>query len=505
MERSLAFPALIELARDLGQQADFREILRLVAHHAVQSSGADLALILMLNPQTRETVRTVFRDGTPIEQKEYRIIHIHVGGWIVNNGTRFLSQDLRRDRRFAAGLFDAVPVRSVAGVPLISEGLIIGALIVLYKTPPSAVSPEMVDSLENLAAVVTPFLRNAQHIKPFFEAALPEGSILLKYRTTGLFGRSPRFVELLRAIEAATRTDARVLLIGKTGTGKELVARAIHHFSARAGGPFLAVDCGALAPTLLESELFGHARGAFTGAHVERQGLFLQANGGTMFMDEINNLPLEMQAKLLRVLEEQELRPVGSDRMASFDVRVIASSSVPLKQLVDDRRFREDLFYRLHVYPIYVPDLGERPEDIAILAHHFLAQHAAPQSKTVAAFQEELVDFMRWRSWEGNVRELENFVLRLVALTPESASVLSTEYFPDDLKAELHEFREQRSRLRVSKPLKEQVNEFEAQTVRKTLEACGWNQSEAARQLGTSEKNIRYKIEKLNIARPTPE
>ena len=503
VDRKSTLPAFIDLARNLGQQADFREILRLVAHHAAQSAGADLALILMLNPETRETVRTIFRDGTPIEQKAYRNIHIHVGGWIVNNGARFLSSDLRRDRRFADGLFDTVPVRSVAGVPLLSEGVIIGALMALYRDGPRAIEPEMVGSLESLSAVVTPFLRNAQHIRPFFESTLPESSILVKYRTAGLHGKSPRFVELLRAIEAASKTDVRVLLIGKTGTGKELVARAIHQFSSRAGGPFLALDCGALAPTLLESELFGHARGAFTGAHVDRQGLFLQASGGTMLMDEINNLPLEMQAKLLRVLEEQELRPVGSNRMATFNTRVIASSSAPLKPLVDNRQFREDLFFRLHVYPIHVPELSERREDIGILAHHFLSQHAASQEKNFAGFQEELIDFMKWRVWEGNVRELENFVLRLVTLTPESASVLSTEYFAEDMKAELQKFREQRSHVRASKPLKLQVNDLEAQLIKETLLACDWNQSETARRLGTSEKNIRYKIEKLQITRPS--
>jgi transcriptional regulator with GAF, ATPase, and Fis domain len=501
MDNQAGRSGLIELARMLGRQTEFREILRLVARHAAEVSRGDLALILMLNPETRETVRTVFRDGNLLEQKEYRDIHIHVGGWIVTNGERFLSRDLRRDRRFAEGLFDSLPVHAVVGVPLASEAIVIGALMVLYKSDPAAVTPAAADTLEELSAIAAPFLRNAHQLKPLFEREMPETSIVAKYRAAGLLGRSARFVELLRAIEAATKTDVRVLLVGNTGTGKELVARAIHRFSDRAGGPFIAVDCGAIAPTLLESELFGHTRGAFTGAHLDRQGLFLEANGGTLFLDEINNLPLDMQAKLLRVLEEEELRPVGSNRTARFDGRVVAASSVPLKELVDEHRFREDLYFRLHVYPILVPDLRERSDDIGILAHHFLVQHAARLGSQSTDLHEGLIDFMRWRSWKGNVRELENFVIRLLTITPPTASLLTAASIPEDIKPELEEFRRRRSPGRPARPLKQQVDDLEAQVISETLAACGWNQSETARRLGTTEKNIRYKMTKLHIIR----
>jgi transcriptional regulator with GAF, ATPase, and Fis domain len=488
-----------ELAKILGQQTDFKEVLRLVAYNSAQFLKADLALILMLNPDTRETVKTIFREGKSIQQKEYRHIHIHVGGWIINNKEPFLSHHIQQDDRFAKGLFDKVPIKSVAGVPLIIEGIIIGTLILLFSDSSNDTNPAIMESLGNIAAVSVPFLRNTQKIRQFFDSAIPKTTLLLKYKNAGLYGKSPRFAEMLHAVEAATNCDVRVLLDGKTGTGKELIAKAIHNFSSRADCPFIAIDCGAIPGTLLESELFGHKRGAFTGAHSDRLGLLLEAKGGTLFMDEINNLPYDMQSKLLRVLEESEVRPVGSDKTVKTDVRIIAASSVPLKMLVNDNLFREDLFFRLHVYPIYIPELSERPEDITLLADHFLQQHTKQQNKNAQSFHEEVIDFMKQRTWDGNIRELENFVERLITLTAKDVSTVGVESFPADLQEELNHFREKQKQGKPGESLKGQVEDFEAQLIKQTLIECHWNQSEAARRLGTSEKNIRYKMEKLNI------
>jgi transcriptional regulator with GAF, ATPase, and Fis domain len=488
-----------EVARILGQQNDFQEIVRLVAHKAAQLLKADLALILMLNPDTRKTVKTIFKDGKTIEQQGYRDIHIHVGGWIINHKKPFLSHNIQKDDRFAEDLFKNIPVQSVAGVPLIIEGIIIGALILLYGDLSGIKDPDLITSLENLAAISAPYLRNAQKLREYFELPLPETSLLIKYNNAGLFGKSPRFIELLHATEAAAKCNARVLLIGDTGTGKELIAKAIHHYSSRSQNSFVAVDCGAIPDTLLESEFFGHTRGAFTGANSEHQGLFLEANGGTLFMDEINNLPYDMQSKLLRVLEENEVRPVGSNKVVKTDVRIIAASSFPLKQLVEEHHFREDLFFRLHVYPIYVPDLSERQEDIPLLSIHFLNKFAKEQNKKCQNFHEELIDFIKQRHWPGNIRELENFVERLVTLSPEDDTMIDAESFPDDLREELSQFRQIRSAQNQPEPLKNKVQEYEADLIKQTLIDCNWNQSEAARRLDTSEKNIRYKMEKMNI------
>ena len=490
-----------EFAKILRQQTNFQEVLRLVAHNSTQMLKADLAIILMLNPDTRETMKTLYKDGKSIEQKGYQDIHIHVGGWITSKSKPFLSPNIQKDDRFVKGLFDSVPVKSVAGVPLIIEGITIGALILLFQKPSDLRDLQTVSLLENMAAVSAPFLRNAQKIRQYFDSSLPESSLLVKYKNAGLYGKSTKFIEMLNAIEAATKCDIRVLLDGKTGTGKELIARAIHKFSSRTDGPFVAIDCGAIPSNLLESELFGHKRGAFTGAHSDRQGLLLETNRGTLFMDEINNLPYTMQSKLLRVLEEGEVRPIGSDKSVKTDVRIIAASSVPLKQLVENDLFREDLFFRLHVYPIHIPDLMERQEDIALLASHFLHQFAKRQNKNVQNFHEEVIDFMKQHNWNGHIRELENFVERIVTITPADASTVDPSFFPPDLKKELEIFREEMNSEKQSESIKEQLDKYEAEIIKKTLIECGWNQSKAARKLQISEGNIRNKISLLNIKR----
>ena len=488
-----------ELAKILGQQTDFQEVLRLVAHKAAQLLKADLALILMLNPDTRETVKTILKDGKNIEKKEYHEIHIHVGGWIISKRKPFLSQKIQTDDRFEKGLFANVPIESVLGVPLVIEGIIIGALILLYKNPQDFSETGAIEFLENMAAISAPFLRNVQKIRQYFHASMPESTLFEKYKNAGLYGKSPKFIEMLQAIEAAAKCDVRVLLDGKTGTGKELIAKAIHKFSSRSNYPFIAMDCGAIPDALLESELFGHRRGAFTGAHSDRQGLFLEANGGTLFMDEINNLPYDMQSKLLRVLEEGEVRPVGSDKLVKIDIRIIAASSVPLKRLVEEGSFREDLFFRLHVYPIHIPDLSERQEDIPVLANHFLRKYAKKQNKNIQGFHEEIIDFMNQRAWTGHIRELENFIERVMTVIPPNASTIDATFFPMDLKKDFENFRLEKNVEKGSASIKEKLNKYEAEIIKRTLIECDWNQSKAARRLQISESNIRHKISQLNI------
>lgn len=501
-KKSILNDDLFELARILGLQTDFQEVVRLVASKATQLLKADLTLILMLNPDTRKTVKTIVKDGKHIDQKEYRDIHIHVSGWILNNQKPLISPFIQNDERFAEDMFDNVPMKSVVGVPLIIEGTIIGTLIILYRESEERIETDYLKSLEDLAAVSAPYLRNAQKIREYFVSSLPKTSILLKYNNIGLYGRSQRFIELLYAIEAATKCDARVLLVGKTGTGKELIARAVHSFSSRANSPFIAIDCGAVPQNLLESEFFGHRRGAFTGATSDRQGLFLEANEGTLFMDEINNLPQDMQAKLLRVLQESEVRPVGSDRTVPINIRIITASSISLKKLVEDKLFREDLYYRLYVFPIYVPDLSERKSDLPILANHFLRIQSEKQDKNCESFTEEVIDFVTQRSWNGNIRELENFVERLVTLTPQHVHIIGFEIFPADLCDEIDQFQTHYKPKRSLESLKEQVQDFEAQLITQTLIESNWNQSEAARRLATTEKNIRYKMNRLDIKKP---
>jgi transcriptional regulator with PAS, ATPase and Fis domain len=251
----------------------------------------------------------------------------------------------------------------------------------------------------------------------------------------------------------------------------------------------------------VESELFGHVKGAFTGAAQDRKGLFQQADQGTLFLDEIANLPQNVQSKLLRALQESEIRPVGSDIPYKVNVRIIAASSSSLKKMVEENKFREDLYYRLHVYPIIIPALHERAEDIPRLASHFLQKFNEQQNKNIQHFDGRLIDYMCRRIWKGNIRELINFVERLVTLAPAETTQISEEIIPADLRPEFDRFKDEKETGKI-KPLKEQLFENEKEIIKKALISHNWNQSKAAESLDISEQLIRYRMKKLGIKRP---
>jgi len=495
---------LLDLAAILSQQTDFQEILRVVAQKAASLLNAERATIMMINPLTRQTVKTVMREGGEANERDYHAAQTQVSGWVIKNQKPFASADLKTDSRFAKNLFEGVPVQSVFAVPLRIEGITLGALILLNIQHPASSIQDQASSiqyLEKLSTIVTPYLRHAHKLQQYFAAPIPEATLLTKYEALGLLGRSKKFMELLQAIEAAARCEVRVLLEGQSGTGKELIARAIHRLSSRSDRPFLAIDCGAIAANLIESELFGHVRGAFTGATSDRKGLLEETNGGTLFMDEIANLPIDMQAKFMRVLQEGEVRPVGSNKTRHVDVRLIAASSSSLRKLVDEQKFREDLFFRLHVYPIRVPSLDERQEDVALLANYFLKKFAAKQGKPAESFHEAILDFMQQRHWAGNIRELENLVERLVTLAAPKITILERDLLPADLRKELKKFEAGQQDAGVVKPLQESLSEYEEQLLRQALTTNNWNIAKTARGLKIAEQTLRYKMGNLGIVR----
>jgi DNA-binding NtrC family response regulator len=266
-----------------------------------------------------------------------------------------------------------------------------------------------------------------------------------KYHYENLVGKSEAMQRVFRMIRQVSQSRSTVLLQGKSGTGKELVARAIHFNSPQAAGPMVTVDCGAIAPTVIESELFGHVKGAFTGAIQAKEGLFRMARGGTLFFDEIGELPLEMQTKLLRALQEREIRPVGSDRTHPVDVRVIAATHKDLEAGVRDGRFREDLYYRLNVITIHVPALADRKGDIPHLLAHFLKKHHG--RRNVERIEAQAMQALMAYDWPGNVRELENAVERAIALGQGPTVVCAD--LPPQIAAKYTESMEQQPALHV--------------------------------------------------------
>ncbi len=303
-----------------------------------------------------------------------------------------------------------------------------------------------------------------------------------KYRLENVVGRSEAMLQVYKTAARVASTDATVLIQGESGTGKELVARAIHASSPRAGGPFVAVDCGAIAEGVLESELFGHARGAFTGAQAMRRGLFEEADHGTLFLDEIGNVGQSLQARLLRVLQEGTIRPVGTNEPVAVDVRVVAATNRDLEQAVKDGSFRADLYYRLNVVSIRIPPLRERREDIPLLAEHFAHKHGRAAGATLSpAARDLLVAY----GWPGNVRELENVIARALAMNP--SGVILPEDLPEALRGAT---RVPPSAAGLAVDDRPTLAELERRYAVQVLKETGGNKTRAAEVLGIDRKTL---------------
>ena len=292
------------------------------------------------------------------------------------------------------------------------------------------------------------------------------------------------------------------MLEGETGTGKEVVAKAIHKASFLSDKKFVVVDCAAIPENLIESELFGHVKGAFTGAIKDKRGIIEEADGGTLFIDEINHLQRDAQIKLLRFLQEKEFRSIGSNQVKKSNVRIIAASSVKLGKLVKEEKMREELFYRLNVYPIYIPTLNDRFEDIMLLAHHFVRKFALQQNKTVETFDTEIMEYLIHRHWAGNIRELENFIERIVTLSPVNEKIIYRNSLPGEHLEEMQNLKKSKSITGSKLSLTGKITEIEIQIIREALVNNNWNQSKAASALNIPEQTLRYKMHKLKISKP---
>ncbi|MBI3079293.1 MAG: sigma-54-dependent Fis family transcriptional regulator [Deltaproteobacteria bacterium] len=320
-----------------------------------------------------------------------------------------------------------------------------------------------------------------------------------RHQFAGLVGISPAMQEVYDLIEKVAAQDVTVMIQGESGTGKELVARAIHARSARRDRPFIPVNCGAIAESLLESELFGHVRGAFTGAVTETKGLFRAADGGTIFLDEIAEISHALQVKLLRVLQEREVRPVGSDRSVKVDVRVVAATNRPLEEAIQDGTLRKDLFYRLNVVPVQLPPLRERAADIPLLVHHFIELFNARTGKAIRAISAEALEILATHPWPGNVRELENVVERAYALG--AGPIITANDLPPELARE--PIRTGPSET-APPPGPLPLRDLEAEAILRALQETGGNQVQAARLLGVDRKTIQRKLKKYRLSQMSP-
>jgi DNA-binding NtrC family response regulator len=335
------------------------------------------------------------------------------------------------------------------------------------------------------------------------ENRLLQSQLRSKYKFDSIVGRSSALQKVLGMVEKIAETDSTVLITGESGTGKELIARAIHYNSKRADRMLVTVNCGAIPEELLESELFGHVKGAFTNAIQHREGRFSLADGGTIFLDEIGDMSPNLQVKLLRVLQERTFEPVGSSKTERVDVRVIAATNQNLTGLIESKQFREDLYYRLNVLPVEMPPLRDRGDDVALLIHHFLDQARSERGSRVLGLSDEAVQRLMAHDWPGNVRELENLMERLLVLNTDG------EIGVDDLPSEL----QQGQARPVESPrvpasgldFNQVVDQLEVDLILQALEHTHWNKNRAAQLLGLNRTTLEGKIRKRGLVPPGSE
>ncbi|MDY7000706.1 MAG: sigma-54 dependent transcriptional regulator [Thermodesulfobacteriota bacterium] len=318
-----------------------------------------------------------------------------------------------------------------------------------------------------------------------------------RYSLHKIIGKSNAMLRVLEMVDKAAPGRSTVLITGESGTGKELAARAIHFASPRKDGPFVSVNCMALSPGVLESELFGHEKGSFTGAVAQRRGRFELADGGTLFLDEVGELSADLQVKFLRVLQERKFERVGGTREIEVDIRVVAATNTDLGAAVDQGKFREDLYYRLNVIQVPMPPLRERREDILPLAVHFLRKYAEENQKKVTAISPEAMSYLTGFEWPGNVRQLQNVMERCVVLA--SGETLGVEDLPPEVRDEEAQFKGAVDLLPVKLDLADTLEKIEAQLVRRALAKNDFVQVKAAQSLGISKSLLQYKLKKYNL------
>ena len=486
------------------------EVLAEITRGLVFDFGAAMARIWLTGHDEPDILRLVASAGLS-ERLDGTRSRVPIGtlkiGEIARKRSPLCTTTLADDPRFVDQAWIAANgLTTFAGYPLVFDDELLGVLAIFSRTLLDARDLERLGFFAAQAAVA---IKNAELFATveMLTRRLEAENRYLKEELDeshrgGIVGASAALLRALHELERVAPTTATVLLLGETGTGKELFARAIHQTSPRRTGPLIKVNCGALTPSLLESELFGHEKGAFTGAAQRRIGRFELADGGTLFLDEVSELPLESQTKLLRVLQEREVERVGGGTPIPIDVRIVAATNRDLGADVRAGRFRSDLFFRLNVFPIQIPPLRDRREDIPALAGAFMARVSARLGGEPKSLEDEAIAYLQAYDWPGNVRELEN-VLERTAILARGPRVRLADLPELTSARELPQggahARGAESLERALGSLKDRVNAYERGIVADALERANGNQSEAARLLGTSRATLQYRMKTLGL------
>ena len=471
-----ALESIARINEQMHRRDSLKSTLALILDEAIQLSGAERGIVFLFDPSGREELKVSRNIGrlSLVDARKYtrtalqRIRH----GEIV-----FASDTLVDPQLSASESITQLRIRSVACVPLRSRGSIIGALYIDSRRPQLAASEELLKSLEIFAQQASSALERA--IRYFHLAE--ENKRLRETVQLGvptLIGQGTYFTHLKKLIVAASESDLPVLILGESGTGKELVARAVHYSGKRKTEPFLSVDCGALPENLIESELFGYRRGAFTGADSDKQGLFVAAQGGTLFLDEIGNTTPQLQVKLLRAIQEREIRPLGATEAIPFQARIVTATNRDLRRDARDGSFRQDLLFRLNGITIELPVLRDRKAEIPLLVNHFLKKTRERYGHRIQRISDQAMTALTRFEWPGNIRELENCVERAVALAKDETIQLSD--LPDSVRsASLVGWSDKRGEHRL---IEEALLRFAGDKSR-AAEYIGWNRQKLYRKM----------------------
>jgi len=474
---------------------DIKVLLTQIIESATRLTEGEASSLILENPENKKLYFEIALGEKGADVKRFSLKSGEgIAGWVYEKNRSLIVNDTDMDTRFKSDISEKIqfPTSSILAVPMRVKDRCVGVIEILNKKDGKNFNDEDLQWLEIFATQAAIAIQNArsfQKIKDQVSLLHDQIQTAPGYHT--FIGNSKPIIEKLEIAKKAAETDSSVLLLGESGVGKELFAEQIHLHSPRKDNAFIRVNCPALSESLLESELFGHVKGAYTDAIANRRGRFELADSGTIFLDEIGDLPLSVQAKLLRVIQEKTFEPLGSSSSIKVDVRIIAATNKDIENEVKRGRFRSDLYYRLNVLPIYIPPLRERTSDIPLLADFFLTKFKRETKKQMKGFSDEAIEVLFSYSWPGNVRELENAIERAVVIcqdeyiTPQALS-LNNQVVPEEERYK-------------GKTLKDAINLFKAYFVKKALEKNNWNQTKTAGELGIQRTYLSRLLKELAI------
>jgi Nif-specific regulatory protein len=480
--------ALVAISEEINSIQTLQKLLERILDIILRELQVDRGFILLKQKTSGQLTPQAVRNIDPVKISDISRISKSTIQKVEQSKKALLTFDTRHDDSFDATQSMIMhKIRSIACIPLVLKGKFIGLIYIDSQNQKAQFNQQTMRFLEAFANQAAIAIENARLLETLrHENELLRGEVQKIFSFSEIIGKSQALQSVFSIIDKVLKNDTTILLEGETGTGKELIARAIHYNGHRKEMPFVAVNCAAIPENLIESELFGYKKGAFTGALKDKKGLMEEAEGGTLFLDEIADIPLNLQVKLLRCLQEHEVLPLGGNTPIKIDVRIVAASNKNLQEAIKEGMFREDLFYRLNVISILLPPLRDRRSDIPLLAHYFLKKFNERIKKEITGFADSAIDKLMHYNWPGNVRELENTIERAVVLSP-SNQIEATDIVLGNS--------EQKGVI-VSGMTLEEVSTI---LLTKTLAAFQGNKTKAAEAMGVSLRWIHYKLKSWKI------